>query len=352
MIDFFFAPIREVVSNHSSCQSLWNSISLKRLQLITQMKINICGKVFNSSGELKEYLLLLHQNEKVIDLRNLYVYKIKSTAIKLIQENFVIELVFQNKNIFKEFMNVARRYIIRTDMDKVYKFNLETNNDRVGAGGFGDVRLIKHRKTRITYALKSVYKKKVKNKRSSANSMRYMTNEIDYLRILEHPNMLRFEELYEDEHYIHIITELLNAGTVSDKNQKKMTVFEACFVLKSILELLVYLAENHIAHRDIKPGNIMFHRTKDNKVICKLIDFGLCADARDKSSTTLLKDRAGTVCYLAPELIECNPDKGYYDTKVDVFSISMVFWELLTGKNPIRVPRRKGEQRRKSKEYR
>lgn len=179
-----------------------------------------------------------------------------------------------------------------------------------------------------------------------------MTNEIDYLRILEHPNMLRFEELYEDENYIHIITELLNAGTVSDKNQKKMTVFEACFVLKSVLELLVYLAENCIAHRDIKPGNIMFHRTKDNKVICKLIDFGLCADTKDKSNTTLLKDRAGTVCYLAPELIECNPEKGYYETKVDVFSISMVFWELLTGKNPIRVPRRKGEQRRKSKEYR
>lgn len=69
-------------------------------------------------------------------------------------------------------MSIARRYVIRTDMNKVYKFNLETNQDRVGAGGFGDVRLIKHRKSRTTFALKSVYKKKVKNKRSSANSMR------------------------------------------------------------------------------------------------------------------------------------------------------------------------------------
>ena len=179
-----------------------------------------------------------------------------------------------------------------------------------------------------------------------------MTNEINYLRILEHKNMLQFEELYEDEEYIHIITELLNAGTVSDKNHKRMSRFEACFVLKSVLELLVYLADNHIAHRDIKPGNIMFHKSKDQKVICKLIDFGLCADAKDKSKTTLLKDRAGTVCYLAPELIECNPDKGYYETKVDVFSIAMVFWEILTGKNPIRVPKKKGEHRKKSKEYR
>lgn len=87
-------------------------------------------------------------------------------------------------------------------------------------------------------------------------------------------------------------------------------------------------------------------------MVVKLIDFGLCADTTDKSDTTLLKDRAGTVCYLAPELIECNPKKGYYGPKVDVFSIAMVFWELLTGKNPIRVPRRRGEPRSKSKEYR
>ena len=172
MHDFFFAPIREIVTTHSSCQTLWKMISNKRLQLITQIKVNLCGKVFNTSAELKEYLMLLHQTEQVVDIRNLYVYKIKSNSIKLIQENFVLEIIFQSKTNLKEFMSVARRYLIRMDMEKVYKFNLETNNDRVGAGGFGDVRLIRHRKSRITYALKSVYKKKVKNKRSSANSMR------------------------------------------------------------------------------------------------------------------------------------------------------------------------------------
>jgi hypothetical protein len=172
MHDFFFAPIREIVSPHSSCTVLWNSISKQRQQVISQIKINLCGKVFTTSAELKEYLVLLHQTEEILDLRNLYVYKIKSNSLKCIQDNFVLEIIFQSKSILKEFMSVARRYVIRTDMDKVYKFNLETSSDRVGAGGFGDVRLIRHRKTRVTYALKSVYKKKVKNKRSSANSMR------------------------------------------------------------------------------------------------------------------------------------------------------------------------------------
>lgn len=172
MTDFFFQPLREIVAPHLSCQALWNQVSSKRLQLVTGLKVNICGKVLNTSAELKEYLLLVHQTDQVVDLRNLYVYRLKSSGVKLIQSNFVLELVFQSKGAFKEFMEVARRYVIRTDMEKVYKFNLETNSDRVGAGGFGDVRLIKHRKSRVTFALKSIYKKKVKNKRSSANSMR------------------------------------------------------------------------------------------------------------------------------------------------------------------------------------
>ena len=78
--------------------------------------------------------------------------------------------------------------------------------------------------------------------------------------------MLFFEELYEDDSFIHIITELLNSGTVSDKKKKKISIFEACFVLKSILELLVYLQKKNVVHRDIKPGNIMFNRTQGNKV--------------------------------------------------------------------------------------
>lgn len=99
-----------------------------------------------------------------------------------------------------------------------------------------------------------------------------MTNEINYLRILGHPNMLQFEEMYEDKEFIHIITELLNGGTVSDKKNKKMSVYKSCFVLKSILELLVYLESKCVAHRDIKPGNIMFHESEDKKVLYFTVD--------------------------------------------------------------------------------
>jgi serine/threonine protein kinase len=164
--------------------------------------------------------------------------------------------------------------------------------------------------------------------------------------------MLVFEELYEDQEHIFMITELLNSGSLSDKKDTLISKDFAQFTLKSILQLLVYLSEQNIIHRDIKPGNIMFHKDQNKQLVCKLIDFGLCADTTDKSKDTLLKDRAGTVCYLAPELIECDPLKGYYNHKVDVYSIAMVFWEMLIGRNPVKTKRRPEDKMSKSKEYR
>lgn len=174
MEEFFFAPIKQIITTPKESSSTWETISDKRHLTISQIKVNLMGKVFNCSIELKEYLLLFCDQNHIIDLRNLYVHKIKPGSIKLIQKEFVCELNFKNKSRFNDFMEVAKRYVIRTDMEKVYKFNLENNHDRVGSGGFGDVRLIQNRKTKATFALKSVYKKKVKNKRSSANSMRYV----------------------------------------------------------------------------------------------------------------------------------------------------------------------------------
>lgn len=70
--------------------------------------------------------------------------------------------------------------------------------------------------------------------------------------------------------------------------------------------------------------------------IVKIIDFGLCANLLDKSEDSLLNDKSGTVGYLAPELIGMTKQTGFYDDKVDVFSAGVVFYEMLTGKNPFK----------------
>jgi serine/threonine protein kinase len=57
----------------------------------------------------------------------------------------------------------------------------------------------------------------------------------------------------------------------------------------------------------------------------KVIDFGLCADLTDHGEDSLLNDKSGTVGYLAPELIAMTKQTGFYNSKVDVFSVGIVF---------------------------
>ncbi len=66
----------------------------------------------------------------------------------------------------------------------------------------------------------------------------------------------------------------------------------------------------------------------------KLMDFGISTNYTDKSNNSLIRDKSGTACYLAPELIGMNYYKVLYDEKVDVFSVGIVLYEILTRINP------------------
>ena len=95
------------------------------------------------------------------------------------------------------------------------------------------------------------------------------------------------------------------------------------------MEAVTHLNESNLVHRDIKPDNIMFKKG-ENGMRVKLIDFGFCADFTDKSKKSLIRDKSGTACYLAPELIGMNYYKVLYNEKVDIFSIGIILYEMLT----------------------
>jgi len=73
----------------------------------------------------------------------------------------------------------------------------------------------------------------------------------------------------------------------------------------------------------------MFKKSKEG-LMAKLIDFGFSTNFKDKSKDSLIRDKSGTACYLAPELIGMNYYKVLYDEKVDIFSIGIVLYEMLT----------------------
>ncbi|KAL2498446.1 Protein kinase superfamily protein [Abeliophyllum distichum] len=134
-----------------------------------------------------------------------------------------------------------------------------------------------------------------------------------------------------------IITEFMGGGTL----QKFLwSTRPNCLELKlsikfalAISQAMEYLHQNRIIHRDLKPSNLLLSEDK-NKI--KLADFGLAREEIEDEMTT----EAGTYRWMAPELFSIETlqlgAKKYYDHKVDVYSFSMVLWELLTNSTPFK----------------
>ena len=172
MKDFFFAPIGPIFQDFAQVEDLWNSTEHQKILELLKVKFEINGRKTSSQMVLRDYFLLKCDQKKVLDLRNLYVQYQDSSSLVLQQIDYIIKISFSKRSYKKLFMEIARRYIIRSDMSKTYKFDLKDNKDRVGIGGFGDVRVVVHRSSKKTFALKTIQKRRIKNKRSSANSIR------------------------------------------------------------------------------------------------------------------------------------------------------------------------------------
>ena len=149
------------------------------------------------------------------------------------------------------------------------------------------------------------------------------------MRNIIHPNSLKLFRVYEDEVYFYLVTEYLDGGTLTRRLKARKAEETLCVtVITALLNVIVELNKYSLIHRYIKPSNIMFAMDENGEESVKLIDFGLCADFTDHSETTPLKDKSGTVCYLAPELIGWDLFGKYYGKQVDIFSIGIILYEM------------------------
>jgi len=150
--------------------------------------------------------------------------------------------------------------------------------------------------------------------------------EIDILKNLDHPNILRLYEVFEDKKFIYLVTEFCEAGELFDEIVKRQRFDErdAAIIIKQLLSAIAYCHSKSVCHRDLKPENILI----DNKetLSIKLIDFGTSQkfDTEEKMELIL-----GTAYYIAPEVL-----KGEYDEKCDVWSCGVILYILLSGSPP------------------
>ena len=126
-----------------------------------------------------------------------------------------------------------------------------------------------------TFALKSVEKNLIRKSKRNANSILF---EIDVLRSVDHPNIIKIYEVYDSEKYIHLVFEYLEGGELFERIKSKGLYSEkdAINVMRDLLMALEYLHDKGIVHRDLKPENlILAFKDKDDNL--KIADFGLAS---------------------------------------------------------------------------
>ena len=169
--------------------------------------------------------------------------------------------------------------------------------------------------------------------RCRSNSEKHLISikkEIEVLKKLDHPNIIKVYEFYTSEKYIFIINELCTGGELFDKivENKYFSESVACNIMKQILSAIVCCHEKGIIHRDLKPENILIQSEKEKSkqyFNIKVIDFGT-AEILTKSKLT---EQIGTSFYIAPEVL-----KNSYNEKCDLWSCGVILYILLCGSPP------------------
>ncbi len=153
--------------------------------------------------------------------------------------------------------------------------------------------------------------------------------EYETIAAMDHPNIVRIYDLGVADHHAHIAMEYVDGGDLRAKIERGIPERAAVQYLRQIASALAAVHDKGVLHRDLKPGNIMLR--KDGSIA--LIDFGLAKGAQLESEITLKGEIFGTPYYMSPEQGHGNG----VDQRSDIYSLGVIFFELLTGEKPFKA---------------
>ena len=249
-------------------------------------------------------------------------------------------------------------------------FDIYTELEELGEGAYGVVKKVCLKDNPETVrAMKIISKENIEEGQSQK-----LLDEIKILKKLEHPNIMKIFEYFDDSTNIYIVSELCDQGDLLGKMEKlgSMSELVVKFLMGQILNAVYYLHDNGIFHGDIKLENIMLYKTSKRKgrrftyinkelnssfllqkdiegfykgeskdirssklfvedmtnYEVKIIDFG-CSKFLQKGRKNKLKGIVGTSIYCSPEVID-----NLYDEKSDEWSCGILMYILLCGEPP------------------
>ena len=224
-------------------------------------------------------------------------------------------LNFTQKNVTK--IKINKSDFVRMKEDNIFEeYELK---EKLGEGAYGSVYKVQQKATNYLRAVKAIKKKCVDSSE--------FYNEIEVLKALDHPNIIKLFDCYQDKSYYYMVEEYCSGGDLFDYIQKEKFFIErkAGTIFNQLLSAVNHLHKKRIVHRDLKPENIVLIESKNKDVYIKLIDFGTSITIKGKNLTQEL----GTIYYIAPEVFMNN-----YNEKADIWSCGIILYTMLCGHPP------------------
>jgi len=206
---------------------------------------------------------------------------------------------------------------------KIIEF-YELDRKKLGEGSYGSVCKGKNKSTSQIRAVKTIGKAQMKN-------VERFKQEIALMKMMDHPNIIKLFESFEDRKNVYLILELCTGGELFDRiiEAGHFTETQAATLMQQMIRGVYYMHENKVAHRDLKPENFLFSNKdaidkKEN--ILKIIDFGLSCKFEPGQ---VLTTRAGTPYYVAPQVLQ-----GRYNHMCDTWTLGVIMYVMLSGFPP------------------
>ena len=226
---------------------------------------------------------------------------------------------------------------------KIDNYDLETC---LGKGAFGEVYLTSRKGDPKKYATKKLDREEIE----SGEGIKYLRNEIVILQYLNHPNIVKFQEVKKTKKHYYIIMEYCNGGELSKALEKYVNKYGKPFpeelvqhFMRQIISAFKYIHERKIIHRDVKLDNILLHFENEEdlknfdlmKATVKIIDFGFACKI---SKTGLQYTVLGSPINMDPIILKKlnsstkKTKQLGYSEKADIWSIGTICYEMVIGR--------------------
>lgn len=200
--------------------------------------------------------------------------------------------------------------------------------EMIGVGGMGAVYRVRQKKLDRVVALKIIRP----DISESDEFLQRFEREAKAMARLNHPNIVSIYDFGNQNGICYYLMELVDGPDLAELcRSEDLPPGESLEIVTQVCRAMQYAHDHGVVHRDIKPTNILLNR----EGVVKIADFGLaklCSAGDPTTQLTQTRQVFGTPRYMAPEQIEATRE---VDHRADIYSLGVVFYELLTGELPL-----------------